>query len=525
MSRRQKKKKQVKTQQKNEYRLDSWANIATGLGYSRDKRTWGKYLSVEILNDDQLENLYAGDDLASIIVDTLPEQAMRNGFDLVYDGDIDDVADMRRSITQEINRVELPTKVTDALCWGRLYGGGGLLIGADDGVSDMEIPIDDSRVTKLRFLNDLEKRDIMPLEFNDDPREQRYGEAEIYQLIPQGLSRSGGVTITTIHESRVIETYGSRTPKRYRQRNHGWNLSVLQCVHDVLRDFEQAFGAVGNMLLDCSQGVLSQKGLIQSIGQLGAKAIESRMASIDVYRSANRMLVLDADGEKFDYIERTFAGVDKLISLFMVRMAAAARMPVTTLFGRSPAGLNATGESDLETWYAQVVSYQEYTVRPIIERIVRIIATALGSPDPHNWTVVFPSLWIESPKNYAERTKYTSERDVAYLASHVWRPEEVALARAQGWDAEVVIDEDVRRAALAPMDNSDAVTVDVDPGTALNGAQVSSLLEVILAVAQGSLPRETGVEIITAAFPVDRLTADRLMGEVGRGFVPSVGSD
>jgi len=433
---------------RDEYRLDGWANLATGLGYSRDKRTWGSFLDVEILDDDQLENLYAGDDLAARIVDHLPEHAMRGGFEIRYEGESDDVTDLQRAIEQKIREVETTERVTNALCWGRLYGGGALLLGADDGVADAAVPLDDTRVRDLRFLNDLERRDLSPLYWYDDPREQGYGEPEIYQLTPHGYSRSGGVEVTTIHESRLIETYGSRTPRRYRQRNHGWTLSVLQRVHEVIRDFEQAFGSVGNMLLDCSQGVLSQKGLIRSIGAIGAAAIEARMASIDTYRSSNRMLVLDADGETFQHIERTFAGVDAMLALFMLRVSSAARISVTKLFGRSPAGLNATGESDLENDYAEVMSYQEQTVQPILDRIVRLAATSLGSPDPESWSVAFPSLWIEGPRAIAERAKLVGDRDVAYIAAQVYEPEEVALARAQGVDAEIVIDEDVRRRQL-----------------------------------------------------------------------------
>jgi len=59
---------------------------------------------------------------------------------------------------------------------------------------------------------------------------------------------------------------------------------------------------------------------------------------------------------------------------------------------------------------------------------------------------------------------------------------------------------------------------EVDPSTALNGAQVASLLEVVKSVARKEMPRETGVEIIVASFPVDRETAERLMGPTGATF-------
>lgn len=60
----------------------------------------------------------------------------------------------------------------------------------------------------------------------------------------------------------------------------------------------------------------------------------------------------------------------------------------------------------------------------------------------------------------------------------------------------------------------------VDPTTALNGAQVTAMLEIVKAVANEELPRGTGVEMIIASFPVDQATAEKIMGEVGKGFEP-----
>lgn len=61
----------------------------------------------------------------------------------------------------------------------------------------------------------------------------------------------------------------------------------------------------------------------------------------------------------------------------------------------------------------------------------------------------------------------------------------------------------------------------VDPTSALNGAQVQALVDVVLKVATGELPRASGIEIIVASFPVSRAAAEQIMGEVGKGFVPT----
>jgi hypothetical protein len=40
-------------------------------------------------------------------------------------------------------------------------------------------------------------------------------------------------------------------------------------------------------------------------------------------------------------------------------------------------------------------------------------------------------------------------------------------------------------------------------------------------VVRGELPRESALEVIATAFPVDRAAADRMLGAVGRGFEPT----
>jgi hypothetical protein len=57
--------------------------------------------------------------------------------------------------------------------------------------------------------------------------------------------------------------------------------------------------------------------------------------------------------------------------------------------------------------------------------------------------------------------------------------------------------------------------------SALNGAQVASLIQIVQTVADGLIPRDAGVAIIKRAFLVDDAGAEELMGSVGKGFVPS----
>lgn len=76
----------------------------------------------------------------------------------------------------------------------------------------------------------------------------------------------------------------------------------------------------------------------------------------------------------------------------------------------------------------------------------------------------------------------------------------------------------------APDDLTEPQGAEKDPTAALNGAQVKSLMDIVLAVAGGQIPRPTGAALITAAFPLSQEQADQILGTVGAGFVPAAPS-
>lgn len=59
------------------------------------------------------------------------------------------------------------------------------------------------------------------------------------------------------------------------------------------------------------------------------------------------------------------------------------------------------------------------------------------------------------------------------------------------------------------------------PAQALNGAQVTSLVSIVVQVAQGQMPRDAAIAIVQLAYSVDADTADKILGSAGAGFVPT----
>lgn len=52
----------------------------------------------------------------------------------------------------------------------------------------------------------------------------------------------------------------------------------------------------------------------------------------------------------------------------------------------------------------------------------------------------------------------------------------------------------------------------------LNGAQIASVLKLVQSVAAGTLPRESALNMIITAFPINREAAENILGAAGQGF-------
>ena len=86
----------------------------------------------------------------------------------------------------------------------------------------------------------------------------------------------------------------------------------------------------------------------------------------------------------------------------MMDVSGAARTPVTKLFGRSPAGLNSTGEADMRNYYDYIDGLRENDFRPTIERLLPVMALSAWGKIPDDLDVSFPPMQTPDAKETAE---------------------------------------------------------------------------------------------------------------------------
>jgi uncharacterized protein len=381
-------------------RNDSWQNLLSGIGSGRDKATYTQLGLNVALPNEYLEQLYLNDDIAARICDLLPYEILRQGFAIKVND-------------EEFKRKGLNDILRDALVKSRIFGAAFIYVGVDDGLAqDQKLVLHNIRA--VRFFNILTPKDLSQQSFYADPNSDKFGTCELYRLNASSHNKAA-----VVHESRLIPFFGT-SPLNQRQ----FSASVLQRIYPVLKQFHTAWQATAHLMTDAAQGIFKLKGLHSAMSSNRSEELLKRMELVDMSRSISRSIMLDAEDEDFRRDSYGFSGVPEILEKMMLRLSAAARIPVSLLMGQAPAGMNATGESDIRFFYDQVRSEQE-ALKPKLKHLIHIL---LGD-EQAKVSIDFPALWQMTDREKAELRRMEAETDRIYLQEGVLLPEEVALKR------------------------------------------------------------------------------------------------
>lgn len=427
-------------------RFDSWLNLLTGVGLNTGRSALNfEARAGDYLDDATLGTLYDLDGLAARIVRAVPQHALRQGL-TVTTGD----PKVESRIRARLDDLDAVSKLRLAWTWGRLYGGGAVFIGADDGRDPRE-PLNLASIRTVRFVVDVDRRHLMPHTWVTDPQSARFNQPETYQLLRIGGTAS---QYSIVHATRVIRFDGAECTHDRRLQLQGWGDSVLQRCYTELQQARGANAAVGSLMHEASQGVFKIQNLYGLMAGDKQDILKKRLELMDMSRSIARAIMVDADKESFERTEvGAMTGLVEVMDRFVNFLAAVSEIPVCVLMGQAPAGLNATGDSDIRSWYDAVAAEREAMLRRRAERLVRILMRAQDSPtggvEPEGWQLVFPPLWQMTPVETATHRKTVADTDAVYIDKGVVTPEEVSLSRfrPEGWSAETSIDVAIRKAA------------------------------------------------------------------------------
>lgn len=402
---------------------DGLQNVAAGIGTPRDKRTQTAYVPT-VYDPFLLSAMYQTSPLSAKIVDAPADDMTRKWREFVIPEDSEDEGQLTSQlIAKEERRLGVASKINEALKWGRLFGGSIVVIGMKDGQHDKPLSIESIKKGDLRYLLVIDRFQIgVSGKLVSDPESRHFGLPEIYTITGQGLASS-----VRVHYTRILRFEGKKLPFALRQTNSYWGLSILEQVSETVKNKDSVSAAIGTMLFEANVDVVQVEGLANMLSQPGGDAkVAKRWENGLLLKGLHRVLLLDKQ-ETYDRKAYTFTGLSDMFNAFRSDVSSAADIPETRLFGRSPAGMNATGDGDLRNYYDSLESQRATSICPELDYFDLILLRSTLGFLPPEYAYYFPSLWQMDDNTKATVEKTAADRDKIYLDAGV--VSEVTIAK------------------------------------------------------------------------------------------------
>jgi phage-related protein (TIGR01555 family) len=421
-----------------------------------------------------LENCYRGSWIAGKAVDSIAEDMTRKGVEIHSDDSPEQLQDFEK----ENKRLQTWKQLKETIKWSRLYGGsiGFMMIDGQDPSTPLKI----DRVGEGQFkgLLPMDRWLVQP-SLNDLVSDYGpdYGKPCYYETVTTAY---GGIPRMVMHHSRIIRFEGIELPYWQKISENWWGQSVLERLWDRLVAFDSVTTGAAQLVHKAHLRTLSIEGLRDAIlmGGQAVQGILQQVAMIRGLQTIEGMTVIDSK-DKFETHQYAFSGLDDLLLQFGQQLSGALDIPLVRLFGQSPAGLSATGESDMKVYREGIKQRQESDAASSVDKLYRVqYRSKFGKNPPKSWELEFKSLdeMTDVEKGAATLTvvdAITKAFDSQIIDAAQALRELRALSRVTGYFSSIS-DEDIQKAVehVKEMENAPSpaeLGLDI-PGRGIPGA-------------------------------------------------------
>lgn len=386
--------------------FDGLRNLVSGLGTARDKTTAHTFVA-QALDPNELEALYR------------QSWAARKAVDLIAD---DETREWRTWQAEEAQATALyeaekalriRAAVNLARKWERLYGGSAIIL--MQGPEDLSLPaLRQPPAGSLRWVRVVAKRDLTADTWDEDFASPTFGKPLTYRVTPVR-----GAQQVVVHRSRMVLLDGADAPALFRNANDGFGLSVLDWLRDVIIRAEATAANVDLMVNEASLDVVKIPELQNYLADRESeRRLIERFNLAMMAKGTVRTLILGGD-EEYERKTMAFSGLHEIMDRQHEAVAAALDMPLTRFMGRSPGGLNATGDSDLRNYYDMIRSRQTTDLSDTLKPLDDAIKAHVGATGP-DVVATWNPLWTPTPKERAEIAKSKAETTQIYVNAGIF---------------------------------------------------------------------------------------------------------
>lgn len=381
--------------------MDAFSNPAARIGFgTMDLLQATEYPMTRLTQNYQLlTSLYRDNWIVQNIIATIPNDMIRKWYEIksgIAPEYMDQMVRLERSS-------QIRKKLLLGMYWGRLYGGAaGLML--IKGHKDMSQPLDLDTVLPGSFLglqildrwNGIYPESTMV----EDPEDPDLGLPAYYTV----RDEESGTLISRVHHSRIIRFIGRELPWMEQVTELYWGESEIEAIYNEVARRDNVAGNIAALTFRANVNYMETDGLDQLLGTANTemqRRFWNTMQAQAIMESNFGTRIINK-GDAIHNTQYTFTGLSDVYDRVMMDVAGAARTPVTKLFGRSPAGLNSTGESDMQNYYDYIDGLRETELRGIIERLLPVMALSAWGRIPDDMDINFPSMQEAKANETAE---------------------------------------------------------------------------------------------------------------------------
>lgn len=390
---------------------DGFQNLLLRLGEGSTVQAGGYAQSGLTRNHVALDAMYRGSWIVGQAVDAIAEDMSRAGISLMG-VEPSKAAEIQRKMT----RMGLWQGMTQAMKWGRLYGGSIVVIMVDG--QNLTTPLRSETIGRDQFsgIKVFDRWSANPSMTYKIASGRHMGLPEYYNIPRLSL---------TIHHSRCIRFIGTDLPFNEAEREEFWGASIVERLYDRLLPFDTATNGAAQLMTKAHLRTVSVDGLREILAQ-GGVAEENLLKMFSLMRTlqSNEGITLLDKEDTFEAHSYTFSGIEGLITQFAQQISGATGIPLVRLLGQSPAGMNSTGESDMRMYYDNVAQQQESRLRDGLQKLLDVLYTSVyGKVPESDFDFTFNSLKQLDSKEKAETAdKMTTAITNAYGEDLIDRP-------------------------------------------------------------------------------------------------------
>lgn len=387
---------------------DAFSNPLFRLGYGSQSPLEATEYPLTRMTDNYalLNSLYRDNWVVQNVVGLMVDDMLREWYQLK--GVI--TPEQQDALDQVQRKTQLRARLNEGLRWGRLYGGAAGLIQIE-GQEDLSRPLDLDLVYpgSFRGLYILDRwQGITPnLELvfeGGDPVPESYS-----------ITDAKGNTVVNVHHSWVIRFTGRELPFLERVAELYWGESEVEALYKDVVAHDNVSANMAALTFQANVNTMEVKGMEQMLA-MASPEVQRRFWAVMQAQSVLRTnygTQLVEQGTKLTNTQYHFNGLQEVYESMCLNLCGASHYPMTKLFGRSPGGLNATGDSDLQNYYDYVNSQREAKMRPALEKLLPVLCMSAWGFVPDDISVIFPPLWTPTAKEVAEIAKTKSEAIVS----------------------------------------------------------------------------------------------------------------